>query len=171
MGVPFLTAHAQLIEFPETKSKVRQKKNLPVSIDSVLSRVMTSPSANDHFAAWNCQLFCFKLFPKFAYYAQTMPITSGRSNLVLALLCCVRHNFIKRGLGIYWEIYTSRLHVLPGIYLSYHVRTLSPGPATSMHGTRYFIVRDWDTETVHSLRIRLPVYLGHYAQEVPIIPA
>jgi len=32
---------------------------------------------------------------------------------------------------------TSRLHVL---YLSHHVKILSPGPVLSMHGTKYFIV-------------------------------
>ena len=72
---------------------------------------------------------------------------------IIALLCCVQHhNFItnlKPGLGTYWEIYTSRLH---GLYLSHHVRTLSPGPALSMHGTSYFTVWDWDTGTRHSLR-------------------
>ena len=59
--------------------------NVTVSIDSVLSRVMTSPSARDHFAARTIAEFCFKLCPKYAYYAQT--IISGRSKLVLALLC------------------------------------------------------------------------------------
>ena len=91
---------------------------------------------------------------------------------IIALLCCVQHhNFItnlKPGLGTYWEIYTSRLH---GLYLSHHVRTLSSGLAPSMHGTRYFTVRDWDTGTIHNLRTRLPAYLGHYAQKVSIIPS
>jgi len=82
-----------------------------------------------------------------------MPIISGRSKLVrsnncITLLCTSQ--FHHQGLGAYWEIYTNRLH---GLYLSHHVRTLSPGPAPSMHGTRYFTVRDWDKGTRHSLRI------------------
>ena len=80
---------------------------------------------------------------------------------IIALLCCVQHHNLitnlKPGLGTYWEIYTSRLH---GLYLSHHVRTLSSGLALSMHGTRYFTVRDWDTRTRHSRRIRLSLQKG-----------
>ena len=79
-----------------------------------------------------------------------------RSNNCITLLCTTSQFItnLKPGLGAYWEICTSGLH---GLYLSHHV---------SMHGTRYFTVRDWDTGTRHSLRIRLPVYLGHYAQNL-----
>jgi len=44
------------------------------------------------------------------------------------------------------------------------------GSGLSVHGMRYFTVRDCYTETRHSLRIRLPVYLGHYAQNYLLFP-
>ena len=66
-----------------------------------------------------------------------------RSNNCITLLCTTSQFItnLKPGLGAYWEICTSGLH---GLYLSHHV---------SMHGTRYFTVRDWDTGTRHNLRI------------------
>ena len=86
---------------------------------------------------------------------------------IIALLYCVQHHHfitnLKPDLGAYWEIYTNRLH---GLYLNHHVRTLITAGSGPEHA--------WDKilhspRLGHSLRIRLPVYLGHYAQKVPII--
>ena len=107
---------------------------------------------------------CLKLYPKFAYYAQTMPIISGRSKLW-------HHNYItnlKPGLGLLGADYICITCCSNG----YHVRTLSLGLGPWAWG--------WDTSqsktgtgtwlgTKHSLRTRLPVYLRHYVQKVPII--
>ena len=109
--------------------------------------------------AQNSTNYALNYAPNLPILLKLCPLFLEGANLyvqIIALLCCVQHhNFItnlKPGLGAYWEIYTSRLHEL---YPGHHVKTLSPGLAQSMHGTRYLGTQGLDTVW------GLPVYLGH----------
>jgi len=91
--------------------------------------------------AQNSTDYALNYAPKFAYYAQTMPIISRRSKLVcsnncITLLCTSQfhHQSKTRSRRLLGDLYTSRLH---GLYLSRHLRTRSLVPAPSMDGTRY----------------------------------
>ena len=113
----------------------------PPSLERRIRQCSSQVGSGTHYAIPICSKFyklCFKLCPKFVYYAQTVLEGANLYVQIIALLCCVQHhNFItnlKPGLGAYGEIYTSRLQLL---YLSHHVRTLSPGPARACVG--------WDT--------------------------
>ena len=113
-----------------------------------------------HYAVPVCSKFYWLWFkiimPQIAYYAQTMPINSGRSKLVCSNNCitllCTTSQFHHQS-----QTRPSR---------SYHAKTLSLG-AEPRHEDE--ILRT-QLVTRPSLRERLPVDLRHYAQNYLLFP-